>query len=181
MCGSICGPTGSPIACSRAMRPSSRRPARPGATSWPNLKQSPQSECAIGHISVRDKGPWYKTLVGYQSVFPPAWESDEFNYKEMHAYRGDRIKELVNEIDVSNADKWLETLIRCARTESNDLATFPSFGQFLNQLSEEKPDVILGYLDQLDSRLASVRPQTLSSWATCGIGAFAQAGADGVR
>src|SRR3954471_8296800 len=26
------------------------------------------------------------------------------------------------------------------------------------------------------TQLASVRPQTLSSWATCGIGAFAQAG-----
>src|SRR4051794_34486000 len=72
MCGSICGPTGSPIACSRAMRPSSRRPARPGATSWPNLKQSPQSECAIGHISVRDKGPWYQSTVRCGGLFSAA-------------------------------------------------------------------------------------------------------------
>ena len=92
----------------------------------------------------RDRGfVVYKTLVGYQSVFPPAWEDAEFDLQGQDAYRGQRIGKLVTEVTEESADEWLAVLSRCARTESNDLATFPSFGRFLEELGRSKPHILI--------------------------------------
>jgi hypothetical protein len=103
----------------------------------------------------------YKTLVGYQSVFPPAWEDAEFDVEGQDAYRGQRIGELVNEVTEESADEWLAILFRCAQTESNDLATFPTFERFLEELGRSKPDILIAYLDRLDDRLANFLPAML--------------------
>lgn len=104
----------------------------------------------------------YKTLVGYQSVFPPAWEDDEFEVESQDAYRTQKIGELVDEVTEKNAGEWLTVLARCAQTESSDLATFPSFGKFLEELGKSKPQVVISYLDQLDDRLANFLPAMLT-------------------
>lgn len=97
----------------------------------------------------------YKLLVGFESVFPPAWEDREFDYEGEEAYRQEAIGRLVVEIDEPSAARWLAIIRRCAATESNDLATFPTFARFLEQLSVAKPDIVLAYLPQFDDRLAS--------------------------
>src|SRR5829696_6080077 len=48
-------------ACSRLTTPSSRPPARPGATSSPSQAPSPPSATATGLTSVRNEGRWYYT------------------------------------------------------------------------------------------------------------------------
>ena len=68
----------------------------------------------------------YKTLVGLDSVFPPAWDDQNFELEGEEAYREERIDELVAAVDEQTAEEWLAILQRCARTESNDAATFPS-------------------------------------------------------
>ena len=95
----------------------------------------------------------YKTLVGFESVFPPAWDDPNFHYEEEAAYRELRISEFVAEISEANAEEWFAIIQRCARTESDDLATFPAFGRFLQKLSQAKPQVVLGFIDRLDERL----------------------------
>lgn len=97
----------------------------------------------------------YKLLVGFESVFPPAWENREFDHDEEEAYRQEAIGRLVEEIDATNADHWLAIIKRCAATESNDLATFPTFATFLEQLSAAKPELILTYFPQFNDRIAS--------------------------
>lgn len=97
----------------------------------------------------------YKLLVGFESVFPPAWEDREFDYEGEEAYRKEAIERLVEEINQQNATHWLAIIRRCAATESNDLATFPTFARFVEQLSAAKPDIVLAYLPQFDDRLAS--------------------------
>lgn len=97
----------------------------------------------------------YKLLVGFESVFPPAWDDHEFDYQQEEAFREDRINEIIKEVTAENADKWLAIIRRCAATESNDLATFPTFGKFLEKLSSTKPKIALGYLSQADARLAN--------------------------
>src|SRR5215218_10334341 len=62
MSGSTCAPTGFRTGCSRPTRGSSRPPARPGATSWPNPVRSPQSGPEIGLISVKSEGRRYNFL-----------------------------------------------------------------------------------------------------------------------
>jgi ppGpp synthetase/RelA/SpoT-type nucleotidyltranferase len=56
----------------------------------------------------------YKTLVGFDSVLPPAWDSPQYNPREEEAYREKRITELVSDISESNAEEWLAMLQRCA-------------------------------------------------------------------
>jgi hypothetical protein len=103
----------------------------------------------------------YKTLVGYESVFPPEWEGDPMDSATEEAYRNDRISELVAGVDETNADVWLRTLQRCASTQSNDLATFPSFVRFLEELARTKSNIVEGYFDRLGDDLANFLPVML--------------------
>jgi ppGpp synthetase/RelA/SpoT-type nucleotidyltranferase len=107
----------------------------------------------------------YNTLVGFESVFPPMWEDHEFDYSETEAYRNERIDELVADVDRRNADEWFAIIQRSARTESNDMATFPSFGQFLQKLARTNPAIMLEYIDRLDDRLAGFLGVMLSGLA----------------
>ena len=95
----------------------------------------------------------YKTLVGYESVFEPAWSDDGFDIEGDQAYRSVRIDQLVASVTDENAEEWLERLIRCAETESNDLATFPSFGTFLERLGSANPKILFNYLKRENPRL----------------------------
>jgi ppGpp synthetase/RelA/SpoT-type nucleotidyltranferase len=96
----------------------------------------------------------YKTLVGYESVFPMMWENEHSDPAEEDAYRKARIDEFVEGISEANADEWFAIIQRCAQTESSDAATFPNFGEFLKRLSKERPTVALGYMEKLDEKLA---------------------------
>jgi hypothetical protein len=107
----------------------------------------------------------YKTLVGHESVFPPAWDVPDLDLRGEVDYRKERIKELVAEVNDENAKDWLATLQRCAATESDDLATFPSLGEFLQKLSEAKPQIVLGFIDRLGGRLTGFLGVILSGLA----------------
>lgn len=104
----------------------------------------------------------YKTLVGFKSVFPPAWDDPNFKLERKDAYREQRIDQLVARVNANNAASWLDILRRYAATESDDLATFPSFRKFLEKLGTAQPEIVLGYLDQLDDRLANFLPSILA-------------------
>lgn len=88
----------------------------------------------------------YKTLVGYESVFEPAWSDDDFDIEGEQAYRSGKIDALVASVTDENSDEWFARLVRCAETESNDLATFPSFGTFLERLGLANPKILFDYL-----------------------------------
>lgn len=103
----------------------------------------------------------YKTLVGYDSVFPSAWEGDPFDFEARDAWRAERIDAMVADITEANAEEWLNVITRCAQTRSDDLATFPSFANFLVKLATEKSSIVIGYLDRLDDRLAQFLPGML--------------------
>ena len=60
----------------------------------------------------------YKTLVGFDFVFPPAWDDDNFDPAEEDAYRKERIDELVAQVNAQNSDEWFVIIQRCAQTES---------------------------------------------------------------
>ncbi|MDI6853883.1 MAG: RelA/SpoT domain-containing protein [Deltaproteobacteria bacterium] len=116
----------------------------------------------------------YKVLVGFESVFPPAWDDPNFDWEAQEAYRNHQIKKLVDEVSEENANEWFARLLRCAQTESNDLATFPSFGRFLKELGRSKPNILIAYLDRLDDRLANFLPAMLSGLESGGKGDIAQ-------
>lgn len=103
----------------------------------------------------------YKTLVGFKSVFPPAWHDPEFESEEQDAYRTGKMEALVADVSERNAGKWLAIIRRCAATDSGDLATFPPFQNFLEKLGRTQPAVMIKYLGQIDDQLARFLPAML--------------------
>lgn len=91
----------------------------------------------------------YKVLVGFDNVYPPSWESDQFEYKGEQAYREQEIEKMVAELAPGNAEAWHARVLRCANAQSNDLATFLMFSRFLERAGEAKPDIVFGWLDPL--------------------------------
>jgi ppGpp synthetase/RelA/SpoT-type nucleotidyltranferase len=98
----------------------------------------------------------YKTLVGYDSVFPPAWEEMGFGHDSLRvdAYREDQVGELLGRITEADAEAWFSRINRFAKTESVDAATFPVFCRFLERFAEQQPRIVLGYLDRIPEPLA---------------------------
>jgi len=88
----------------------------------------------------------YKTLVGYESVMPPQWDDEGFDYIKAEKYRRERIAEYVESLSEETEDQWYATIERCAATKCNDMATFPLFGEFLVLLSKHKPEMAERFL-----------------------------------
>lgn len=130
-------------------------------------------ELARGIIAFRDqvnadrRFEIYKTLVGFESVFPPMWDG-ETDIKQKDDYRKTRISQLVGDITAENAAEWFDIITRCARTKSTDGATFPSFMGFLEELAREKPDLTLKLIANKDSDLARFLPFLLKGFAIGG-------------
>lgn len=55
----------------------------------------------------------YKTLVGYNSVFPPAWKNQAICYSDTMAYRAEQVDLLLASVDEDSADAWFERISRC--------------------------------------------------------------------
>ncbi|MHB1512350.1 MAG: RelA/SpoT domain-containing protein [Acidiferrobacter sp.] len=104
----------------------------------------------------------HKTLVGFESVFPSAWEDKDFGYEQANTYRAGRVDELVASVEAANADIWFDRITRYARTESDDVATFPVFGRFLELLAVAQPAIVLGYIDRIEEPLANFLPAMLA-------------------
>jgi ppGpp synthetase/RelA/SpoT-type nucleotidyltranferase len=83
----------------------------------------------------------YKVLVGFESVYPSHWIDKEFDYQGADEYRRGEANRYIDEIDAANENDWFDLISRCAETRSNDLATFPVFGDFISKLAERKPEV----------------------------------------
>lgn len=104
----------------------------------------------------------YKTLIGFNSIFPPAWEEKEFDYKRVEAYRAEQVDKLLASVVEANANEWFDRISRYARTESNDAATFPVFGKFLERLAEAQPAIVFSYIDWLEEPLVNFLPGMLA-------------------
>jgi hypothetical protein len=88
----------------------------------------------------------YKTLVGYDSVMPPQWGNEGFDYAKTEKYRRERIAEYVGSLSDETENEWYATIERCAATKSNDWATFPLFCEFLVLLAKHKPEMAEQFL-----------------------------------
>lgn len=107
----------------------------------------------------------FKTLVGYDSVFPPAWSDYDFEVRGEDDYRAERIDEYVADISASNSEDWFKIIERCAQSVSNDGATFRFFHLFLDRFGERKPRVALTLLSKMTTTVAPFLPPLLSGLA----------------
>ncbi len=88
----------------------------------------------------------FKVLVGFESIFPQQWnESDDneaYDFRSLEKYRNSEAAKYVQSIDEQTEEEWFALLERVATVESDDLATFPPFGNFLTELARAKPEVV---------------------------------------
>ena len=112
-------------------------------------------------LNANDSFIRFKTLVGFESVFPLEWELEAMDIEGPEAYRAAQIKQYVDSITADHAEEWYGHIKRGASVKSNDGATFISFVEFLKQLTAKSPDIVLGYLDKNDGLLNSFLPMIL--------------------
>lgn len=103
----------------------------------------------------------YKILVGFNSVYPPAWEDKDFHYEQADAYRKKQVNILLTSVNETNADLWFDRISRYASTESDDAATFPVFGRFLTELAETQPAIVQEFIDRMELPLTNFLPAML--------------------
>jgi len=100
----------------------------------------------------------FKVLVGFNSVFPPAWATHDFNYEQVEHYRRQQLNGYLDSIDASNADVWFARVNRFAAIESSDHSTFPLFCDFLEGWAKRQPAFFLSKLDSIEGSLVRFLP-----------------------
>ena len=109
----------------------------------------------------------YKVLVGFESVYPGHWVNEEY-YAEADEFRRGEANRYVDEITPANESDWLKLISRYAETKSDDLATFPVFGNFIRKLAEHKPEVADRFLVKASDDLRNFLPGFLNGLALSG-------------
>ena len=110
----------------------------------------------------------YKVLVGFESVYPGHWTGKKFDYQGADEYRRGEANRYIGEINAANENDWYDLIARCAETRSNDLATFPIFGNFISKLAERKPDVADRFLAKASDDLRNFLAGFLNGLALSG-------------
>ncbi|MBL6927686.1 MAG: hypothetical protein ISR44_00815 [Rhodospirillales bacterium] len=104
-------------------------------------------------LANNDEYTIYKDLIGFDGVFGD-WEASltkEPDFGEIREYRSAKSKEYADSINVENWAEWRDRIFSFSTTESDDLATFPNFFEFLRHFAEKSPDLAFGLLtDNLD-------------------------------
>jgi ppGpp synthetase/RelA/SpoT-type nucleotidyltranferase len=107
----------------------------------------------------------YKTLVGFEVVMPPQWEDPDFDFEAVERFRRARIAGYLAAISEETWPDWKPVILRCAATQSNDGATFPLFTDFLTELSQQKPRLVLSLIAQRDPHLRNFLAAALAGLA----------------
>ncbi len=102
----------------------------------------------------------YKDLIGFEGVFED-WEESligERDFTEEQKYRSAKATEYADSINAESWTEWRGRILRFAKTESDDLATFPYFFEFLRQFAENSLDLAYSLLTE---NLDEIRPFTI--------------------
>ncbi len=121
-------------------------------------------------INADDRFVRYKVLVGFESIYTGHWTDEEFDYTGADEYRRGEAERYIDEINLENENNWFDFIERCAKTKSNDLATFPVFGDFISKLAERKPEVADRLLATASDDLRIFLPGFLNGLARSGQG-----------
>ena len=99
----------------------------------------------------------YRNLIGFESVFED-WEeslTSERDFELIEKQRKEKASEYANSINDENWATWKQRILEFCKTESNDLATFPIFYEFLRDVAEHKPrfaiELVSRHLDEVEN------------------------------
>lgn len=98
----------------------------------------------------------YKTIIGFEGIFL-SWEQLRKNdsyWEETDKFRKDKATEFANSITPDSFALWRDRIISYAKTESEDLATFPIFYYFLDTFAKAQPKLALKLLAEDSGKIA---------------------------
>lgn len=96
-------------------------------------------------IALNSEYQIYKTLIGFEGVHIN-WsllKKDADRIDSTEQIRSERVIELSKSLNYENYHVWESRIIQYPKVESEDLATFPKFYEFLYLLSNENPELAL--------------------------------------
>ena len=113
----------------------------------------------------------FKILIGFEGIFSE-WYSDkpeamhqDYNYEK--ALREQKAQEFAASITEDNYQTWKERILRYASIRSDDLATFPYFGKFLENLGKIAPSLAVRLLVEESQQLEGFMvPIVCGAWET---------------
>ena len=88
----------------------------------------------------------FKTLVGFESVFPHMWENERSDFKKNDAYRDAEQNRLAQSVKAETWAFWKQRVVQAASLKSQDGATFPPLVKFLDKLAALQPELVLDLL-----------------------------------
>lgn len=88
----------------------------------------------------------FKTLVGFESVFPNMWENGGSDFEANDAYRDTEQDRLAQSVNEETWDVWKRRVVRAANVNTQDCAAFPPFDKFLDKLAALQPKLALDLL-----------------------------------
>lgn len=97
----------------------------------------------------------FKLLIGYEGIFRE-WKTNENGdtvasseaISEESELRERGVGELADSVSTKNFEIWQARILAYSKIESQDLATFPYFGKFLQRMSKNVPDIALRLLKE---------------------------------
>jgi ppGpp synthetase/RelA/SpoT-type nucleotidyltranferase len=113
------------------------------------FRHAPSDEVKASALEIRDilanhdEYAIYKNLIGFEGVFED-WEESltkDPDFSGIDDYRSAKAKEYGDSINPENWDEWCDRILRFTTTESDDMATFPKFYEFLRRFAEKSPDL----------------------------------------
>lgn len=97
----------------------------------------------------------FKVLIGFQGVFGE-WSEEEnirANLDLEKEIREKKIAEFAKEITEETYNVWKERILSYASIQSNDMATFPYFGKFLELFAKSSPLLALRLLEESSEQI----------------------------
>lgn len=79
----------------------------------------------------------YRDLIGFEGIFGD-WEehkADRTSYADVDNHRRDKARAYASSLSARNRSLWKQRILKFAKTQSGDLATFPIFYYFLEQVA----------------------------------------------
>ncbi len=106
----------------------------------------------------------YRVLIGFRSVYEewiPQIEDKEggsAKYKKREEWRTHQVNTLADSISENNFGTWEARILEYVKTKSDDMATFPFFGKFIERFSEKSPALALRLITVKDEELQRFLP-----------------------
>lgn len=107
-------------------------------------------------VETLDEYKIYRDLVGFEGIFQN-WEDraqSRTDFRTIEEYRSKKALEYAESINEENWPQWRERILAFCQTESNDLATFPKFYEFLEKVAIHHPNLALDLLKENPPQIA---------------------------